>query len=693
MAMLDAWNKSHSPFHDGEKEIQRRVGKRDEMESFARRVIRPTLPDQHRDFYSQLPLIVVGSVDGEGWPWATLLAGKPGFVSSPNPETLIIDASAAPGDPLTDTLTLDTPVGLLGIDLATRRRNRVNARVSETGNRGIGLTVDQAFGNCPQYIQTRAINFARDPNTQSTEEHSERFTSLDAAARAMIGSADTFFVSSYIPTNASADVEGVDVSHRGGKSGFVRVEGDTLTIPDYTGNFHFNTLGNFLKNPKAGLVFVDFETGDLLMLTGTVEIVWEDDPEVKAFKGAERAWRFRLSHGVRLRDAIPLRWDFEEFSPNALITGDWQEAAATLAAEAKHEEWRPYRVARVADESSVIRSFYLEPADGDGLLPYEAGQYLTIRVSPKGCDKPIIRTYTLSSSPGHSLYRISVKREPDGVISNHLHKTLKQGDVIEAKAPRGAFFIDPGEKRPAVLLAGGVGITPMISMARHVFLEGFRKRHVRPLTIVHAAQTTEQRAFAKDFSEMADQTRGAIRYLSFIGRPKADEEAGVDFNGNGRITADALRQVLALDDYDFYLCGPGPFMQAMYDALCDLGVRDARIYAEAFGPASLERRPDEGDASPKEPEKEAEEAVIKFAKSGFEQRWNAGDATLLETAEAHGLAPEFGCRSGACGSCAVKLKSGSVAYRTPPTGARKEDEVLICCAVPRQGSDTVELDL
>ncbi len=692
MTKHDGWGKEHSPFHAGEIEFQRRVGVDGKMEKFARRMVRPYLPDQHREFYRQLPFIVAGSVDADGWPWASIIAGKPGFISSPDEGSLLVDAIPVPGDPLKDTLTPGVPIGLLGIELETRRRNRVNVRVSETGPRGIELTVDQAFGNCPQYIQTRDVRFIRDPKNQPTEEKISRFSTLDDAAVDAIRSADTFFVSSYVPVGDHADVEGVDVSHRGGRPGFVKVDGNTLTVPDYAGNFHFNTLGNFLANPKAGLLFVDFETGDLLMLTGTVELLWEEDPEVNAFKGAERAWRFTLDHGLRLKDAVPLRWAFGEYSPNALITGDWQEVSATLAAEAKREQWRPYRVAQVEDESSVIRSFYLEPADGDGLLPYQAGQYLTIRATPENSERPVIRTYTLSSAPGDSRYRISVKREPEGQISNHLHDTLRVGSILEAKAPRGDFVIDAAETRPAVLLAGGVGITPMISMARHVAREGFRTRHIRSLTVFHATQTTDQRAFFDEFRGMAFRTEQAIRYFSFVDRPTNAEKAGRDFSGVGHITADVLRQTLMLDDYDFYLCGPGPFMQAMYDMLRHLGVRDCRIFAEAFGPASLKRDPDQASPS-SETKEEAETAIIRFAKSGFEQSWSAGDGSILETAETHGLTPEFGCRNGACGSCAVKLTAGEVAYRGQPTGAREEDEVLICCAVPAKGSDVVEVAL
>lgn len=681
-----------SPFHPGEQEVQARAGKRDEMEHFGRRVIRPFMPDQHREFFAQLPFLVVGSVDEKGWPWASILSGRPGFLSTPDPTTMQVNALATIGDPLESSLTPGAPLGLLGIETTTRRRNRMNGRVAEIGSSGFALTVDQSFGNCPQYIQTRTVDFIREPNAPAGPGNSAHFDTLDDSARELISSADTFFVSSYVKTQDQPKIEGVDVSHRGGRPGFVKIEGNTLTIPDYPGNFHFNTLGNFLVNPKAGLVFADFETGELLLLTGTVELLWEDEREVIAFKGAERAWRFTLDHGVRLNDALPFRLAFEEYSVNTLLTGDWVETDATLAAEAKRDAWRPYRVTGVEDDSSVIRSFYLEPNDDDGLPAFEAGQFLTIRVSPSGTTQPVIRTYTTSSPPGHPHYRISVKREPDGVVSNYLHDNLKLGETIEAKAPRGEFFIDTAETRPAVLMAGGVGITPMISMALHVASEGVRTRHTRPLTVFHSAQTTEQRAFGDAFRKLEQQTNGTIRYYSLVDRPLDNQKAGVDFNATGYITADMLRQALALDDYDFYLCGPPPFMQALYDSLRSLGVRDVRIFAEAFGPASLTRQPD-AHVTPDTTIQEADESIVVFAKSGFEQRWNAGDATILETAESHGLAPDFSCRNGVCGTCAVKIKAGSVAYRTEPTATCADDEALICCAVPATGVDTLEVDL
>jgi ferredoxin-NADP reductase/predicted pyridoxine 5'-phosphate oxidase superfamily flavin-nucleotide-binding protein len=703
-----------SPFHRGEQEMQTRAGKREAMENFGRRAIRAYMPNQHRQFYTELPFMVVGGVDDNGWPWASLLSGKPGFMQSPDSTTLTINTTLPSTNPLALILQkTGSPIGLLGIEMMARRRNRLNGRIESTNHSGFSLKVDQSFGNCPQYIQHWDINFIRDPQAIITDDiHADNaipLTTLDDTARAMISTADTFFVSSYVQTKNRPDIEGVDVSHRGGRAGFVKVEGNTLTIPDYPGNFHFNTLGNFLTNPKAGLVFIDFSSGDVLMLTGTVELLSENEAEVVAFKGAERAWRFTVDHGVTLKNTLPFRAIMKGYSPNTLMSGNWVQAHASLAAEAKRETWRPFKITRIEKESSVICSFYVEPADGDSLLPFKAGQFLTIRLTPiltqEDAQSPLTRTYTVSSAPGEAYYRISVKREHNGAMSPYLHDHLRVGDIIEAKAPTGDFYIDAAEKRPAVLLGGGVGITPMMAMASHIAQEGLRTRHLRPLTILQASQTTTERAFTEDFQNLEKQSQGAIRYYSFISKPEKNEKPGVNFTDSGYITAEVLRQVLALDDYDVYLCGPPTFMQALYDAIRSLGIRDARIFAEAFGSAAITRQADDEcvlASKPAPAENEADAALIKFTQSDFEQRWNSGDATLLETAEQHGLTPSFGCRNGACGACAVKLISGSVTYRTQPTATPAEGEILICCAVPKKESfgqenaekiSSIEIDL
>src|SRR5215469_3627898 len=288
-----------APWHEGERAIQARLGVLGRMDKVGRRNIRGFMPDQHRIFFAQLPFLIIGSVDRHGWPWASLLAAPPGFATSPDDKTLHITARPVAGDPLADSLVSGTPLGILGIELPTRRRNRMNGHVGAVDATGFSVEVEQSFGNCPQYIQRREYVWAAPP---AHPARAEPFTALDGAARQLIATADTAFVASASRADDPTTVQGIDVSHRGGRPGFIGFADDALIVPDYAGNRFFNTLGNLLVNPRAGLLFLDFARGDLLQVTGRTEIVW-DGPEVQAFTGAERLWRFFPAHGRWLRGA------------------------------------------------------------------------------------------------------------------------------------------------------------------------------------------------------------------------------------------------------------------------------------------------------------------------------------------------------------------------------------------------------
>lgn len=311
LTKLPAW-------HEGEKFIQEKVGVAERMAAVGQRVVRDYMPDEHRDFYAQLPFVVLGSVDPEGDPWATLLVGKPGFMSSPAPTALDIAAQADPGDPAAAGMRDGDPIGLLGIEMHTRRRNRMNG-ILAVGGGGFRVDVDQSFGNCPRYIQLREFDFARDPAETFTGAV-EELPQLDLPARTMIEAADAFFVATYADRKERRQV---DVSHRGGKAGFVRIAGDgTLTVPDFNGNLFFSTLGNIVLNGKAGLVFIDYESGDMLQMTGDAAVVL-DSPEIAAFQGAERLWTFRPRRILRRPSALALRWSMRQdaWSPSSLLTG------------------------------------------------------------------------------------------------------------------------------------------------------------------------------------------------------------------------------------------------------------------------------------------------------------------------------------------------------------------------------------
>lgn len=293
--------------------MQRSVGVADKMETVGQKVIRNFMPEQHRTFYAQLPFIILGSIDHEGDAWATILSGPVGFVTSPTSHLLAVRAARDPLDPADSGMDDGDAVGLLGIELHTRRRNRLNGLIRRKSAEEFSISVEYTFGNCPQYIHLRDWQQATEsaPSSASKIHCADRIGDRE---RSIISTADTFFVATYLDRESGE--RQVDVAHRGGKPGFVRIGNDgSLTIPDYAGNRHFSTLGNMILNPKAGLLFVDFKSGRLLQLSGDAHV--NDDPVgASEFEGAERTWRFMPRRTVVRTEAIPLRWEFVKWSPS-----------------------------------------------------------------------------------------------------------------------------------------------------------------------------------------------------------------------------------------------------------------------------------------------------------------------------------------------------------------------------------------
>lgn len=319
---------SKSPFHAEEIAIQQRLGVSAKMQEIGRKFIRDYMPDQHREFFTQIPFILLGAVDESGQPWASILVGQPGFISSPNPKSLQIQSRLLPNDPLTEMLGVGVPIGLLGIELPTRRRNRMNGVISGWDETGFAVDVVQSFGNCNQYIQKREPTFVdRHPENPPVRIGQQ----LTASDRDLISRADTFFIAS-ANWNAEEQVRGVDVSHRGGRPGFVCVDANTLIVPDFSGNNFFNTLGNLLNYSQAGLLFIDFATGDLLYLAVIAEIIWEEDA-VAAFEGAQRLVRFTVQGVHHVSKVLPFHWTEPELSPFLVSTGSWSRNSECVVCE------------------------------------------------------------------------------------------------------------------------------------------------------------------------------------------------------------------------------------------------------------------------------------------------------------------------------------------------------------------------
>lgn len=656
-----------TPFHPGELAVQERAGVRDLIAEIGARNIRRFMPDQHRRFFSELDLLFLGTVDSEGQPWATVLAGEPGFAISPTRTRLAVNLLPEDDDPARAGLLAGAPVGLLGMMPETRRRNRMNGRVGEIGPAGFEVDVEQSFGNCPQYIHTRT----RIPAEPSDRPAAERHDLPTDAMRSWIASADAFFIASRTPESRESAAS-VDVSHRGGRLGFVKVEEDgTLLWPDFSGNRFFNTLGNLALDPRAGLLFADFERGDLLQIAGHAEIVW-DGPELAAFRGAERLVRFIPTASVLRRSVLPIRFAPLEPSPVLTATGTWAEAEIIQAAIAARDTYRPFTVAGIAGESATIRSFTLRPADGGGISPHAAGQYLPIRLTVPGQEKPILRTYTVSDAARPDTIRISVKREETGTASRHLHDAVAVGDTIEAMAPRGDFMLNRESDRPVVLLSAGVGITPMIAMLNELVREGARTGDFRQVFFIHGARDGAEAAFGRHLTRLALQVPGVNLHIRFS-RPRVEDVLGEDYASTGRVDLELIRGLLPFGDYDFYLCGPGGFVADLHAGLRGLNVAEDRIRYEFFGPSSLSVEAGAVDAAP---------AEVSFADSGKTVTWTPEAGSLLDIAEASGIEAEFSCRSGRCGSCAVRVISGEVGYATSTDTPAPDGHALLCRAHP-----------
>lgn len=540
-----------SPFHEGEQRVQERLGVREAIEPWARKVVRPFLPDEHREFYGQLPFVVVGARDARGRPWATILAGRPGFLISPDPRTLVSNAPPLAGDALAGALAEGADVGLLGIDLATRRRNRVNGRIAAASDAGFTLAVEQSFGNCPQYIHERHWRH-EPPAATPTARHHEAF---DGRLRGWIEGSDTFFIATGHRGEGESPTFGMDASHRGGQPGFVRVEDERhLVFPDYAGNNHYNTLGNLLLDPRAGLVFVDFERGNLLQLTGLATIEWKAT-DLERFPGARRMIAFELDEAVEVEGALPLRWD----APTGSV--------------------RSLRVVEKLRESEDVTSFVFESRDGGPLPDFSAGQHLPLEIEIPGQSSVASRTYSLSNAPGAGRYRITVKRHPQGLVSRHLHDRVDTGDILNARTPAGEFVLHETGDRPVVLVSAGVGLTPLVSMLHALVASGEERR----VWFVHGARDGRHHPLADEVRRLAEATPRVALHVAYS-RPLPEDEAGGRFDRRGRIDGALLESLVPGLEGDFYLCGPAGFMAGVQEDLEVRGVATERIHTESFGP-------------------------------------------------------------------------------------------------------------
>lgn len=345
---------------------------------------------------------------------------------------------------------------------------------------------------------------------------------------------------------------------------------------------------------------------------------------------------------------------------------------------------RKFRVDEIVPEAEDVCSFYLAPHDGKPLPGYNPGQYLTFQLDVPDQSRTVVRCYSLSDTPlEKDRYRVTIKRmgpppnnldAPPGVSSNYFHGNLKQGDILDCKAPRGNFYLEMAEHTPIVLIGGGIGITPMLSMLRSVALSGSKRETWLFYGARHMGELV-QPEYIKALGEAHENIH--IRYC--LNEPAENEILGQDFEYHGFVSVELMKEVLPSLNYDFYVCGPPPMMAAITQDLSDAGVGDERIHYESFGPATVKKKTviDESDAS-------SEEYSIKFAKSGKELMWSRKHGTLLEFAEANDIQIDSGCRAGSCGTCTVAVRSGNVSYIEEIDAVPDEGSCLTCMAIPTE---------
>lgn len=353
---------------------------------------------------------------------------------------------------------------------------------------------------------------------------------------------------------------------------------------------------------------------------------------------------------------------------------------------------REFQVVRKVfeDESRTVCSFHLAPTDGRPLPPFRPGQYLTFELSladpATGRTEKVIRCYSLSDRPGLDHYRISIKRVPappdrsdlpPGMGSNHFHDAIHQGSRVKAKAPGGHFVLEPGGD-PVVLVAGGIGITPLLSMLNATLESG----STREIWLFYGVRNSAEHPMKEHLERLA-ATHPNFRLQVCYSRPLTGDAEGRDYQHAGHVEINRLRLTLALRPYHFYICGPSALLESLVPALDEWGVPEHRIHYEAFGPSSLNRPHRQGATPPREsPSPEGATITVTFMKSGKSLPWDDSAGSLLELAERHGIRVTSGCRAGGCGTCQTEIREGTVRYIQPPDCDPPPGTCLLCIARP-----------
>jgi ferredoxin-NADP reductase len=358
------------------------------------------------------------------------------------------------------------------------------------------------------------------------------------------------------------------------------------------------------------------------------------------------------------------------------------EAAARAARATKAildwTGWRPFRVAAVVDEARDVKSLYFMPVDERPLSEFAPGQYLTLRLPSAAHETPVVRCYSISDRPRQDYYRTTIKRiaaptrqpgVPPGRGSSYLHDRVQVGDVLEFRAPAGTFFIDPLSTDPIVLVGAGIGVTPLVSMLEAA-LHGGRGREIY---VIFGFRNGAEHPFKERLEKLAEQHANLHLHVSYSA-PCPTDVPHKDYAHCGRLAIERLREVLPSNNFKFYVCGPGPFMESLVPALWAWGVPESHVHFEAFGPASV--------CSAVKPQRPTVTCDVRFERANRTTTWDGSFASLLDFGEAAGVALPSGCRAGSCGECMIAVRRGSVRTLKRPGIDVPAGYCLACISVP-----------
>jgi len=337
-----------------------------------------------------------------------------------------------------------------------------------------------------------------------------------------------------------------------------------------------------------------------------------------------------------------------------------------------------FYIDHIKRESNTIQSFYLKRKDGKPILTYLPGQFISLKINTTE-GETIARNYTLSDAPDKEHYRLSIKRESLGKASRHFHDFFKVGSELEVSEPMGKFHLDTTISKPVILLSGGVGITPMISMLEYTSTQQLERK----IHFIHSSLNKEVQPFFERLTHLKKQLLN-MKLTVFHTNPIATEKIGIDYDYEGFVSQKILAKTVELEG-DYFLCGPVSFMEAMFKHLLDLGVSESNINYEFFGENKpLGAKPSFKDSNTTEAYK------VFFTDSKLETEWNTKAQNILELAESEGLTPANSCRMGTCSTCESTLVSGTIEYDPEPFMEAEEGKIFICCAKP---TSDVEIEI